>query len=107
MTNVEQFDVFIEIPAGSRNKYEFDFDLKMMRFDRLLFSSMKYPADYGFIPETLALDNDPLDVLVLTTEPTIPGLVMEVKPIGVFYMADDKGNDEKNNLCSHRRSVNV
>src|SRR5690554_7622977 len=84
MTNVEQFDVFIEIPAGSRNKYEFDFDLKMMRFDRLLFSSMKYPADYGFIPETLALDNDPLDVLVLTTEPTIPGLVMEVKPIGVF-----------------------
>ncbi len=95
MTNVEQFDVFIEIPAGSRNKYEFDFDLKMMRFDRLLFSSMKYPTDYGFIPETLALDNDPLDVLVLTTEPTIPGLLMEVKPIGVFYMADDKGNDEK------------
>src|SRR5690606_33022840 len=95
MTNVEQFDVFIEIPAGSRNKYEFDFDLKMMRFDRLLFSSMKYPTDYGFIPETMALDNDPLDVLVLTTEPTIPGLLMEVKPIGVFYMADDKGNDEK------------
>lgn len=95
MANPEQFDVFIEIPAGSRNKYEFDFELKKMRFDRLLFSSMKYPADYGFIPETLALDNDPLDVLVLTTEPTIPGLVMEVKPIGVFYMADDKGNDEK------------
>ena len=95
MTNVEQFDVFIEIPAGSRNKYEFDFDLKMMRFDRLLFSSMKYPTDYGFIPETLALDNDPLDVLVLTTEPTIPGLLMEVKPIGVFHMADDKGPDEK------------
>lgn len=95
MTNVEQFDAFIEIPAGSRNKYEFDFDLKMMRFDRLLFSSMKYPADYGFIPETLALDGDPLDVLVLTTEPTIPSLLIEVKPIGVFYMSDDKGNDEK------------
>src|SRR5690606_36921469 len=76
-------------------KYEFDFDLKIMRFDRLLFSSMQYPTDYGFIPNTMALDNDPLDVLVLTTEPTIPGLVMEEKPIGVFYMADDKGNDEK------------
>lgn len=95
MANFETFDAFIEIPTGSRNKYEFDFELKKMRFDRLLFSSMMYPADYGFIPETLALDNDPLDVLVLVTEPTIPGLVMEVKPIGVFYMADDKGQDEK------------
>lgn len=66
-----------------------------MRFDRLLFSSMKYPTDYGFIPETLALDNDPLDALVLFTEPTIPGLLVEVKPVGVFYMSDDKGNDEK------------
>jgi len=95
MANLDTFDVFIEIPAGSRNKYEFDFELKKMRFDRLLFSSMKYPTDYGFIPETLALDNDPLDALVLFTEPTIPGLLVEVKPIGVFYMADDKGNDEK------------
>lgn len=95
MTDTSTFDVFIEIPAGSRNKYEFDFDSKLMRFDRLLFSSMKYPADYGFIPETYALDNDPLDVLLLATEPTIPGLVVEVKPIGVFYMSDDKGKDEK------------
>lgn len=95
MANLDTFDVFIEIPAGSRNKYEFDFELKKMRFDRLLFSSMKYPTDYGFIPETLALDNDPLDALVLFTEPTIPGLMVEVKPIGVFYMSDDKGNDEK------------
>ena len=54
-----------------------------------------YPADYGFIPETLALDNDPLDVLVLVTEPMIPGLIVEVKPVGVFYMSDDKGQDEK------------
>lgn len=61
----------------------------------MLFSSMMYPADYGFIPETLALDNDPLDVLVLVTEPTFPGCVMEVKPIGVFHMADEKGPDEK------------
>lgn len=89
------FDVLIEIPKGSRNKYEYDFELKKIRFDRMLFSSMMYPADYGFIPETLALDNDPLDVLVLVTEPTFPGCVMEVKPIGVFHMADEKGPDEK------------
>lgn len=89
------FDVLIEIPRGSRNKYEYDFDLKRIRFDRMLFSSMMYPADYGFIPETLALDGDPLDVLVLINEPTFPGCVMEVKPIGVFHMADDKGPDEK------------
>ena len=92
---VTTFDVLIEIPRGSRNKYEYDFDMKRMRFDRMLFSSMMYPADYGFIPETLALDGDPLDVLVLVTEPTFPGCVMEVKPIGVFHMADDKGPDEK------------
>ena len=89
------FDVLIEIPKGSRNKYEYDFTLHKIRFDRLLFSSMMYPADYGFIPETLALDGDPLDVLVLGTEPTFPMCVMEVKPIGVFHMADEKGNDEK------------
>jgi inorganic pyrophosphatase len=62
-----------------------------------------YPADYGFIPETLALDGDPLDVLVLVTEPTFPGCVMEVKPIGVFHMADDKGQ-MKSNLCTGIRS---
>jgi len=87
--------VLIEIPRGSRNKYEYDFSIKRMRFDRMLFSSMMYPADYGFIPETLALDGDPLDVLVLVNEPTFPGCVMEVKPIGVFHMADDKGSDDK------------
>lgn len=92
---VASFDVLIEIPRGSRNKYEYDFELKRIRFDRMLFSSMMYPADYGFIPETLALDGDPLDVLVLINEPTFPGCVMEVKPIGVFHMADDKGPDEK------------
>lgn len=89
------FDVLIEIPKGSRNKYEYDFNLKKVRYDRMIFSSMMYPADYGFIPETLALDGDPLDVLVLVTEPTFPGCVMEVKPIGVFHMADEKGPDEK------------
>ncbi|MEN9337063.1 MAG: Inorganic diphosphatase [Bacteroidota bacterium] len=93
--NKNTFDVLIEIPKGSRNKYEYDFELKKIRYDRMLFSSMMYPADYGFIPETLALDGDPLDVLVLVTEPTFPMCVMEVKPIGVFHMADDKGPDEK------------
>ncbi|WGK65481.1 inorganic diphosphatase [Croceiramulus getboli] len=92
---VNSFDVLIEIPKGSRNKYEYDFELKKIRYDRMIFSSMMYPADYGFIPETLALDGDPLDVLVLVTEPTFPGCVIEVKPIGVFHMADEKGPDEK------------
>ncbi|EID76883.1 inorganic diphosphatase [Imtechella halotolerans] len=89
------FDVLIEIPKGSRNKYEYDFSLKKIRYDRMIFSSMMYPADYGFIPETVALDSDPLDVLVLVSEPTFPGCVMQVKPIGVFHMADEKGPDEK------------
>lgn len=89
------FDVLVEIPKGSRNKYEYDFDLKKIRFDRMLFSSMMYPGDYGFIPETLALDGDPLDVLVLGHEPMFPMCVVEVKPIGVFHMADEKGPDEK------------
>ena len=89
------FDVLIEIPKGSRNKYEYDFELNKIRFDRMLFSSMMYPGDYGFITETLALDGDPLDVLVMGTEPTFPMCVMEVKPIGVFHMADEKGPDEK------------
>ena len=89
------FDVLIEIPKGSRNKYEYDFTLHKIRFDRMLFSSMMYPGDYGFIPETLALDKDPLDVLVLGAEPTYPMVVMEVRPIGVFHMTDEKGPDEK------------
>jgi inorganic pyrophosphatase len=89
------FDVLIEIPKGSRNKYEYDFELRKIRFDRMLFSSMMYPGDYGFVPKTLALDGDPLDVLVLGHEPTFPMCVMEVKPIGVFHMTDEKGPDEK------------
>lgn len=89
------FDVLIEIPKGSRNKYEYDFTLNKIRFDRMLFSSMMYPGDYGFIPETLALDKDPLDILVLGSEPTFPMCVMEVKAIGVFHMTDEKGPDEK------------
>ena len=95
MSANKTIDVLIEIPKGSRNKYEYDFELKKIRYDRMIFSSMHYPADYGFVPETLALDGDPLDVLVLVQEPTFPGCVMEVKPIGVFHMTDEKGPDEK------------
>src|SRR5690606_34776566 len=92
---MEKFDVIVEIPKGSRNKYEMDKKTGRIRLDRTIFSSMHYPADYGFIPDTLALDGDPLDVLVLVTEPTFPGCIIEVKPIGVFHMADEKGPDEK------------
>lgn len=89
------FTAMIEIPKGSRNKYEYDKEAKMIKFDRMLYSSVHYPSDYGFIPETLAEDGDPLDVLVLVWEPTFPGCLIEVKPIGLFNMTDDKGLDEK------------
>jgi len=88
-------DVFIEIPKGSRNKYEYDSIKKVVRFDRMIFSSMHYPSDYGFITETLAQDGDPLDALVLVSEPTFPGCLIEVRPIGLFKMYDEKGPDAK------------
>ncbi|MBU3758667.1 MAG: inorganic diphosphatase [Candidatus Omnitrophica bacterium] len=87
--------VMIEIPKGSRNKYEYDKEKKMIKFDRMLFSSVHYPSDYGFIVNTLALDGDALDALVLVWEPTFPGCLMEAKPIGLFKMRDEKGPDEK------------
>ncbi|MDD2439570.1 MAG: inorganic diphosphatase [Methanosarcinaceae archaeon] len=87
--------VLIEIPKGSRNKYEYDKEKKVIKFDRMLFSSMVYPCEYGFFPETLALDGDPLDAMVLTWEPTFPGCVIEVHPVALFDMQDDKGRDEK------------
>ncbi|MCA9403280.1 MAG: inorganic diphosphatase [Candidatus Omnitrophica bacterium] len=87
--------VTVEIPKGSRNKYEYDAELKVIRYDRMLFSAVHYPSDYGFIPETLALDGDPLDALVLVTEPTFPGCWIEARPIGLFKMTDEKGPDEK------------
>lgn len=87
--------VTVEIPKGSRNKYEFDKIRKVIKFDRMLFSAVHYPSDYGFIPDTLALDGDPLDVLVLVTEPTFPGCIIEARPIGLFKMTDEKGPDEK------------
>jgi inorganic pyrophosphatase len=85
----------VEIPKGSRNKYEYDHDLDVIKLDRFLFSSMVYPTDYGFIPETLGQDDDPLDAMVLVSEPTFPGCVIEVKAIALFRMEDDKGIDDK------------
>lgn len=93
--DLETVDVLIEIPKGSRNKYEWDPKHKLIRFDRMLFSAVHYPSDYGFIPDTLAGDGDPLDALVLVWEPTFPGCLIEAKPIGLFKMWDEKGPDEK------------
>jgi inorganic pyrophosphatase len=87
--------VVIEVPKGSRNKYEYDHEKKIIRFDRMLFSSVHYPSDYGFIPETLGEDGDPLDALVLVTEPTFPGCMIEARSIGLFKMVDEKGVDDK------------
>ncbi len=87
--------VMIEIPQGSRNKYEFDTKKNVLKFDRMLFSVVHYPSDYGFIPKTLAMDGDPLDALVLVWEPTFPGCMIESRPIGLFKMWDEKGPDEK------------
>lgn len=87
--------VHIEIPKGSRNKYELDKATGLIKFDRMLFSAMHYPSDYGFIVDTLAEDGDPLDALVLVWEPTFPGCLIDAKPIGLFKMWDEKGRDEK------------
>lgn len=87
--------VMIEIPKGSRNKYEYDKVKKRLKFDRMLFSSVHYPSDYGFIQETLALDGDALDALVLVWEPTFPGCIIDARPVGLFKMWDEKGPDEK------------
>lgn len=89
------FDVMIEIPKGSRNKYEYDPVRKVLKFDRMLFSAVHYPSDYGFVVNTLAADGDALDALVLVWEPTFPGCLIEVKPVGLFKMWDEKGSDEK------------
>ena len=93
--SVEVFEVVVEIPRGSRNKYEMDHDRHIIKLDRRLFSATMYPADYGFVPDTLAEDGDPLDVLVLLDDPTFPGCYIDVRAIGVFWMRDDKGPDAK------------
>ncbi len=85
----------VEVPRGSRNKYEIDPDRGGIRLDRVLYSPLHYPADYGILEETLAEDGDHLDVLIFVYEPTFPGCLVEVRPIGVLDMRDEKGHDQK------------
>ena len=89
------FDVTVEIPKGSRNKYEVDHSSHRIRLDRTLFTATQYHADYGFIDDTLGLDEDPLDALVLLSEPTFPGCVISCRTIGMFRMTDEAGGDDK------------
>jgi inorganic pyrophosphatase len=95
MANELIVDVLVEIPAGSQNKYEFDKEKNRYVLDRVLYSPMHYPTEYGYLENTLAEDGDPVDVLVLATFPTFPGCVIESRVIGVLMMTDDKGKDEK------------
>ncbi len=88
-------EVIIEIPRGSRNKYEYDHKRDIIRLDRVLYSSIHYPTDYGFVPGSLSLDGDPLDTLVVVDEATFPGCHMRVRPIGALTMVDEHGEDEK------------
>ncbi|TCP56743.1 inorganic pyrophosphatase [Tamaricihabitans halophyticus] len=90
-----EFDVTIEIPKGERNKYEVDHKTGRIKLDRTLFTATQYPADYGFIDDTLGQDGDPLDVLVLVQEPTFPGCLIRARAIGMFRMTDEKGPDDK------------
>jgi inorganic pyrophosphatase len=91
----EPLIVFVEIPRGSQNKYEYDFERKAIRLDRVLYSSVHYPADYGFIEDTLAEDGDHLDALVLADQPTFPGCIVRARPVAVLHMEDYNGTDSK------------
>jgi inorganic pyrophosphatase len=88
-------EVIVEIPQGSRNKYEMDHHSGRIRLDRMLFTATRYPLDYGFIPDTLAVDGDPLDAMVLLGDPTFPGCVITARPVGVFWITDEHGPDAK------------
>jgi inorganic pyrophosphatase len=94
-------EVTVEIPSGSRNKYEFDHERHRYVLDRVLYSSVHYPCDYGFVDGSLADDGDPLDVLVVISEPTFPGCVVRARPVGVLDMTDDKGHDYKILAVAH------
>jgi inorganic pyrophosphatase len=89
------YDVVIEIPKGSRNKYEVDHETGRVYLDRVLFTSFVYPTDYGFFENTLGLDGDPVDALVLLEYPAFPGVGVKVRPVGVFKMSDEAGSDAK------------
>jgi len=91
----EPLIAIVEIPKGSSNKYEWDEELGAIKLDRLLFASLGYPTDYGFFPETLAADGDPLDVMIVVSDPTFPGCRIEVKPVALFRMRDENSEDNK------------
>jgi inorganic pyrophosphatase len=88
-------EAIVEIPRGSRNKYEYDHARGVIRLDRVLYSSVHYPTDYGFVPGTLSGDGDPLDILIVAEEPTFPGCHLRARPVGTLMMVDEKGEDEK------------
>ena len=90
-----EFDVTIEIPKGQKTKYEVDHETGRIRLDRMLFTSMAYPSDYGYVEDSLGEDGDPLDALVLLDEPTWPGCLVRARPIGMFHMRDEAGGDDK------------
>lgn len=90
-----QFDVVIEIPRGQRNKYEVDHKTGRLKLDRYLYTPMAYPADYGFIEDTLGEDGDPLDAMVLLPQPVFPGVIVEARPVAMFKMVDEHGGDDK------------
>ena len=94
----DKFNVVIEVPKGSKVKYELEKETGLLKVDRILYSSVVYPENYGFIPQTLADDDDPLDVIVLMQEPVQPMSIFEVRPIGLLPMVDDGENDE-NIIC--------
>jgi inorganic pyrophosphatase len=94
-TTTVQYDVTVEIPKGQRNKYELDHATGRIRLDRMLFTSTRYPADYGYIEHTLGQDGDPLDALVLLEEPTFPGCLITCRALGMFRMTDEAGGDDK------------
>ena len=98
--------LLVEIPKGSRNKYEWDEELQAIKLDRFLFSSVVYPTDYGFIPDTDGEDGDPLDAMCIVSEPTFPGCVIPVKVIGLFKMLDDGEVDDKI-LCVPTKDPNL
>ncbi len=88
-------NAIVEIPKGSRNKYEYDLNLGLFTLDRVLYSSMHYPEAYGFIPSTLYEDGDPVDVLIFIDQPLHVGVLVEVRPVGILRMKDEKGTDDK------------
>jgi len=91
----KRVNVIVEVPKGETNKYEYDYEWGVFRLDRVLYGALYFPADYGIIPQTWYIDDDPLDIMVLTSKPTFTGCIMEARPIGVLTMEDEKGEDDK------------